>query len=441
MANDAQGLALTGTAASAAAYDRALGFYFGWSGDPVGALLGAVEADPGFALGHATVAAMMLLGGGAPDDPLVTAGLAGAEAAIGGATAREQAHLAAAQAWQKGQVARAAQIYETILADHPRDALALNFAYDIHFGLGWPEGLRNVCAGALPHWDRDVPLYGFVLGRYAFGLEETGDLARAEERAREALDLNPEDAWAVHAVAHVMETASRQADGIAFMKETRPDWSKAELFSVHNGWHLGLYMLEEGRFEEVLADYDRYVAPRLQKDSLIDLIDAAQLLWRIELAGGDVGDRWGPLATAWMRHIFPRGRVWKDLHLAMAISRGGTADDRATLVSALDAYERDGTGDNHAVYLDVGKALVDVIFRFADGDYGGAIEMLMPVRHKVLRTGNSHAQRDLFAQTLIAAAERSGETALARTLWAERLAVRPTPHTRARLNAIAAATA
>ena len=41
--------------------------------------------------------------------------------------------------------------------------------------------LRDRVAQVLPHWNADVPGYGYVLGMYAFGLEETNLYDRAEE--------------------------------------------------------------------------------------------------------------------------------------------------------------------------------------------------------------------------------------------------------------------
>ncbi len=61
-----------------------------------------------------------------------------------------------------------------------------------------------------------------------------------------------------------------------------------------------------------------------------------------------------------------------------------------------------------------------------------AIEAILPRRNEAIRIGGSHAQRDIVNQTLIAAAERSGQWRLARALLAERAAARPTPRTRAR---------
>ena len=49
--------------------------------------------------------------------------------------------------------------------------------------------LRDRVARVLPHWNRDVPGYGFIEGMYAFGLEEAGDYAagRSSAAARPSL--------------------------------------------------------------------------------------------------------------------------------------------------------------------------------------------------------------------------------------------------------------
>ena len=54
-----------------------------------------------------------------------------------------------------------------------------------------------------------------------------------------------------------------------------------------------------------------------------------------------------------------------------------------------------------------------------------AVRLLRPVRSIAYRFGGSHAQRDVIDLTLIEAAFRAGDTALARALSAERAAARP----------------
>ncbi len=431
MAKDQQGLPLAGSAASAQAFDRAVADYYALGGDPVGKLKQALACDPDFALGAVAIAGLYMIGGFRGDHPEVAGALQAAHSTIGKASVRERLHLAAVGAWAEGRAADATRAWEVILTDHPTDALALRFAQDAYFFLGQSLALRDSVARVLPAWEADNPLMSFILGAYAFGLEETGELGRAEEAGREALARNPRDAWATHALAHVMETACRQDEGIAFLKGTRADWGQAHFMAGHNGWHLALYLIEQGRTGEVLADYDRFTAPKLADDMTLDRVDAASLLWRLELAGVDVGDRWAPVARGWMAHVDDHVLGFNDLHCALAAARSPDACDAERLGRSLEKDARRGGGHNSRVMAEVGRPLIAGMLAFAAGDYARAVEALLPMRYEAFRIGGSHAQRDIVNLTLIAAAERSGQWRLARALLAERLALRPTPGARA----------
>ncbi len=426
MAKDQQGLTLAGTPESAAAFDQAIADYYGLTGDPVGILRQALAHDPGFALGGVAIAALYMIGGFRGDHPEVVKALGAAEPAMRRASERERRHFAAVSGWAEGKTSQAILGWEAILVDHPTDALALRLAQDAYYFLGRSLALRDCAAGVLPAWDRDNPLASFVLGLYSFGLEETGDLKRAEDFGREALAGNPRDAWATHALAHVMETANRQDEGVAFLKSTHADWGGAHFMAGHNGWHLALFPIEQGRFDEVLADYDRFSAPKLADDATLDRVDAAALLWRLELAGVDVGNRWAPVADKWMAHVDDHVLAFNDLQCAFAAARSPDPGDVKRFSRSLDAYERLGSGDNRQVTAEVGRRLIDGAFAFAGGDYARAIEAILPVRYEAVRICGSHAQRDIVNLTLIAAAERSGQWRLARALLAERAGVRPT---------------
>ena len=65
------------------------------------------------------------------------------------------------------------------------------------------------------------------------------------------------------------------------------------------------------------------------------------------------------------------------------------------------------------------------ILAFAKGDYDQAVELLLPVRSDWACLGGSHAQRDIFSQFLIEAALAAKRFPLARSLLAERLALKP----------------
>ena len=65
------------------------------------------------------------------------------------------------------------------------------------------------------------------------------------------------------------------------------------------------------------------------------------------------------------------------------------------------------------------------ILAFHQGEFGRAVDLLLPLRHAFIRMGASHAQRDIFHQYLLEAAIAGGRLALARALLSERTFARP----------------
>ena len=53
-----------------------------------------------------------------------------------------------------------------------------------------------------------------MLSLHAFGLGECGDYAAAESAALRALELEPDDVRAEHALLHVFEMQGRAAEGV-----------------------------------------------------------------------------------------------------------------------------------------------------------------------------------------------------------------------------------
>ncbi len=424
---DRQGNPITGGAASAAVLDRMIWDYYAWTGDILGALAGALADDPGFVLGHTATATILQLGGFRGDHPAVVETLAKAETAAAHGTLREQAHLAIARSIALGRLREAARLCERILDDHPVDALALRYATDLYYYLGDARGIRNVVGRVRPAWRESDPIFGFILGRHAFGLEESGEHDAAYAVGQRALAINPRDVWATHAVAHVHEMRGRPEQGIAFLEGTHADWQTGQWLAVHLGWHLALFLIDAGRGAEVLAKYDAFVQPRLKINFILDLIDAASLLWRLELAGVDVGNRWTEVAAIAAGRIGEHVLAFNDLHVALGTV--GAKDHAATakLIASIDRYLGEEKGDNGTITADVGRALVVGMEAFGAGDHRRTVATLLPVRDSVVRIGGSHAQRDVVDETLLAAAMCCGDWSVARTLLAERIKQRPTP--------------
>ena len=256
-------------------------------GDPVGSVDRAIAQAPGFVM--APVFKGYLFGLATEREATAVARVCHRAALPLAATPREEAHVSALGHLAKGRWHEAAGILEGIAVDFPLDAVALQVGHQIDFFTGNARMLRDRLARALPSWRNDMPGYHAMLGMQAFGLEEMGDYAQAEKLGRVAVEMEPRDGWAQHAVAHVMEMQSRQRDGIAWMRANPEAWTKESFLQVHNWWHLALFHYDLGQIDEVLALYDGpiYGTPSTMA---LNMVDASAILWRLYLGGADIGE-------------------------------------------------------------------------------------------------------------------------------------------------------
>jgi len=340
---------------------------------------------------------------------------------------RERGLLAAARALTDGRWTAASRALDRVLVEHPRDALALQTAHLMDFYKGDALNLRNRVARVLPAWNASTPGYSYVLGMHAFGLEECNQYVEAERTARRALALEPRDGWAVHAVAHVMEMQGRIHEGIEWLTSREADWAvEGNAFAPHNWWHLALFHLDRGDHEAVLDLYDRRIDGP-QADMLLVLVDLTALLWRLQLEGVDVGQRFERVADRWQEKLAVEGGhyAFNDLHAMMSFAATRRSAPAAELLARMQAAAQ-AADANAGMTRDVGLPLAQGVLAFAQGRHADAIEHIEPARDGAHRFGGSHAQRDLLTLTLIAAATRDGQTALARHYIAERLVSKPT---------------
>jgi len=418
---DAFGLTLSGaTEAGFAPYAQAVRELQCFVGDPVASADRAIAENPDFVMAH--VFKGYLFGLATEREASLVARTCHEAALPLAATPREQAHVAALGHLAAGRWHEASRTLEDIAIDFPLDMVALQTGHQIDFFTGNARMLRDRIGRALPFWQKDMPGYHAVLGMQAFGLEEMGDYARAERLGRAAVDIEPRDGWAQHAVAHVMEMQSRQKDGIAWMRANPEAWTKDSFLQVHNWWHLSLFHYDLGETDEVLALYDGpiYGTP---STLALNMVDASAILWRLYLGGADVGDRWAALAANWPK-AGAGNYAFNDAHAMMAFVGAGLEAPAKTLLEAQREAMR-GNDDNAAFTRDVGHPLTLAINAFGDGNYAETVRLIRPIRAIAQRFGGSHAQRDVIDLTLIEAALRSGDHALSRALTAERTLARP----------------
>ena len=389
------------------------------NGDPLNAANAAVAADDDLVLGHILRAYLYLYATSAD-------GVSNARKVledIDGVTdigEREVLHLRAAHSWASGQWDDATHYLERALLHDSRDLLALKAAQDLYFFLGQSKDILGVVAGVLGAWPPERSGWGYLQGMYAFGLEETGDYQQAEVRARAALQKEPRDTWASHALAHVFEMQGRQPEGVAFLDASSRHWSSS-FFAVHNWWHYALYHLELGKIDEALSIYDGPVRSARSTEWL-DLVDAASLSWRLSLFGQDLEDRIQPLATDMESVLNDPIYIFNDWHAVMVFGLAGAHDLNERV---LTSNRRRTWGTNRLVAEQVGLTLLEGFSSFSADRYERAFDLLTEARPFASAVGGSHAQRDIVDLTIIAAAARMGDAATARALARHRVATRP----------------
>jgi hypothetical protein len=399
-------------------FDLACADFRCYLNDPLAGALKAIEASPEMTMAHVLVAYLNLLG----TEP---AGIAVAREALQAAQMlptdeREALHCRAVAHLVNGRWHAAGLVLEDLSIRYPLDLLALQAGHQVDFFTGHSRMLRDRIARAEGAWHLGMPGYHAVQSMYAFGLEETGDYARAEAVGRRAVGLEPRDGWGWHAVAHVMEMQNRRRDGVAWLRSNADTWSAGSFFAVHNWWHLALFHLGLDEIDEVLKLVDERVLGT-HSAVILDMIDASAMLWRLHLRGIDVGNRWQALAERWSVVAEAGNYAFNDLHAMMAFVGADRQADAARLL-ATQARALQVDGDNAQFLCDVGRAATQAVHAFGGGRYAEAVQLLRPVRSKAYRFGGSHAQRDVIDLTLIEAAARDGQKLFADALRRERAA-------------------
>ncbi len=427
MITDERGLALTTTSdAAARAFDDVVVCYLEYRLRIGRAIKAMLDADPDFVMGRVLVGYLMMSRGTPAGAADAATSLAAAKARVDDRlSTRERMHLEALESWVTGHAERACRLWEEILVHWPLDLLALRFAHFQSFWLGTHRRMRNVVVRALPAWDRQVPRYGDVLGMAAFGHEELGDYATAERLGRTAVALNPEDMWSIHAVAHVMEMQDRHGEGLAWLDFPADRWADRAAMRTHIWWHKALFHFERGDLGDVLALYDTLVDPG-EDMFYIDMQNCASLLARVELLGGDVGDRWARLADRAVGWVDNHLMAFTDVHTIMPLARERRPEAQRFLASLACFAQSDD--DNAARAREHVLPVCTAVESFYSGDYARTIELLFPRKDALTAIGGSHAQRDVFHLMLLEAALRSDRFDLARSLAGERVTLRAHSH-------------
>lgn len=405
MLTDRYGLELT-TSSDAARdhYVEAVDRMLSADGDIDASLQGALEADPEFALAHAAQARqhhLMMRGKDAR---------ASAEQAVAlaeRATGREQRHAEIIATLVSGQVPRSLELTHEHMAEYPTDAFALAPSTGVFGSIGFSGRLGREAE----HRELLEPLVTFYGDDwwfqmvYAFALLETGEWERARTLAERSLELRPNNAHGAHTLAHALFEAGADDEAVDFLGGWLPQADPGSLMDCHNWWHYVIGLINVGDLDAAFDAFRQHCLPGTSDSPAINVFtDSVSFLWRAELAGAPRDRAAWEQVLAYYQQSFRRPIVYVDAHIGLVYAALGDADGLSACIAELRSLGEAGKLPAETTAAELTRAYE----AFADGRWADAIAAFEPVMDDVVRIGGSRAQRDLQANTLLAAYVNEG---------------------------------
>lgn len=436
MHSDARGLPITCASAEAArAYDHLITGYLTQRADAGERLKAVLAVDPDMPLAHVMKGYFAMLAFKQAMVDVAQSHATTARRACAGATERERLHAQALAHWAEGELDRTLATWEAILRAHPRDVVAFRLAHFLNFWLGRPQDMVSSVERILPAWGEDVPGYAAVLACHAFAHEEAGNYLAAEPSGRRAIELDPGDVWAAHAVAHVMEMQGRRHEGLLWLTDLAPHWEGSHNIQHHVWWHCALFRLELGDIAGVFDLYDTRFrnlnAPLTlaSPDVYIDVQNAAAMLFRLERLGVDVGNRWEELADKAEARIGDCVSAFTLPHWMMALTATGRWGAVDRMLEAMRSYAG-GQGTTPPLVRDYVLPICEALVAHREGRPEDAVASMRPAIGGMYRLGGSHAQQDVLEQLFVDAALKAASQSDIRMMVERVAGRRPIPPSR-----------
>jgi hypothetical protein len=380
----------------------------------------ALRADDGLAVAHAGVAFVAVAEGNAA---AARAALERARATLGGATRRERQHVEAVSALIGGETTRGLALVDAHVAEFPRDALLVNQAGS---AIGFAGAIDREQQRA-DFMERLAPAYGddwWYQSALAFTYHEVDRFEESRRLSERSLAQYPGNANASHNLAHIaFETLDTDA-GAAFLEDWLTRYEARASFHCHLAWHLAMFELHRGRYARAREIFERDILPAT--NPRLAMIDGAALLWRFRLDGEPAPPAHWRLLADLAAKVSRPGFVFGEVHAALAYAACGDGSALAKLMDGLRALDAKG----HPIAGTVALPMAQGVAAFVAGDHAAAVAHLEPVESQFRRVGGSHAQWELFEETMVAcylALERWDDVS---RLVGRRLARRASPRDR-----------
>jgi tetratricopeptide (TPR) repeat protein len=383
----------------------------------------ALAADPDFALAHITRGRLLQLQARMPE---AKAAAVRAQSLADRVTPRERRHIDAIALSINGAAVEALAMVRAHVTEYPRDALPLSLALGVFGLLGFSGRLDHheaqlaLLENLAPQWGDDW----WFLGYLGWAHIETGEVAAGTRLVERSLAGNPRNGHAAHQRVHGFFEAGDAAGGAEFIQAWLPDYDRTGQLHCHLAWHMALFELSRGDAERARDIYLDSIRPSVaQSAPMLSLADSASFLWRWRLYGTApaLDEQWGEVAAHAGRHFPEAGLAFADLHAALAEAAIGDDEILQKRIDGLQRLVREG----RLPAGDVAPRLCAGASAFARGANDEAARLLETALADLPRIGGSHAQREVFEDSLILAFMRSGQPAKAEPLLRSRLSRRP----------------
>ena len=422
MVKSRNGLTVTTNSPQAAdRYQEGLDLVLSQNYGPEEKIRAAIEADEGFAMANVVLAYILHLQTNVP------AAREAANRAVelsAGISQEERQSAQIMHCFTHGKGAEAIKLIHEHLTEFPTDTLAMRVAQRLYmlgcFGAGvpdFPNHLMSMMRQVAPANGDD---WAF-LGQYAFAHHETNQPEKAMDLALRSLDGNPQNAVASHSVTHSYFEQGDAANGGQWLGDWLDGFDRRAAYNTHLSWHLALFELAQGRYAETLDLYETHIRPGVQARNLSNLQDAASLLWRLQIYSGEQpGKPWPEVRDLALPAADGPGAAFRDCHAALAFAGAGDAEATQRLVDRLTAQGEKGDDLSREMTLPIALGAA----AFAAGDYDEAADLMGPTYPMLARIGGSHAQREVFEDTLLETYIRAGRYDDAKAMLGERLSRR-----------------
>ena len=377
----------------------------------------SLKADEDFALAVALDALQMSYRNDAAG---ARARAAEARALAVGATKRERRQVETIGAMIAGDGRKALRLIKEHLDEFPRDMLMVRLASRILIlgcsGAGvanFPEELLSILKPIAGDYGDD---WAF-LGQYSFAHHETGYFDEALGYATRALEMRADSGTASHSVAHVYFETGDPDGGSDFLGDWLDGYDRRGPFNVHLSWHQALFQLATGRPENAVSLYEGHIRPSVVKKNLGSLQDSASLMWRMKIYGDGEPAPWDEVREIALPAAERPGPAFRDAHAALTFAAGGFDEDLGRMLDGM----RENAESGDALSREVMIPLVSGIEAFAHGAYDDAADNLDGLVEQLPRIGGSHAQREVFEDTILESYIRAGRFDKAQSLLDTRL--------------------